>query len=50
MNKPKNKKSKHKQPDALHEALGIPKYEKLEHKDGTAECKKCRKTEKECKC
>lgn len=50
MNKPKNKKSKHKQPDALHEALDIPKYTKLEHKDGLEKCPKCKETVKDCKC
>lgn len=50
MPKPKPKKSKHKQPDALHEALDIPKYTKLKPKDGTDKCDKCKETEKDCKC
>jgi len=50
MSKPKNKKSKYKQPSALHEALDIPKYTPLPTKDGTEKCHKCKEMEKDCKC
>jgi len=63
MKKPsKPNKSKFKQPDAMHEALDIPKYTKMPADDGSEgegmkhekseskkkECKECKK--KPCKC
>jgi len=52
MNKQKKKKQNFKQPDELHEALDIPKYEKIEQNDGTdvKECVECKKKRKKCKC
>lgn len=61
MSKPKSKKSKYKQPTALHEALGVPEYTPLNHgaeeygetkkdKEKGEKCPECGKLEKNCKC